>query len=87
MIVGVRSLDMDTQERSGTIAANVRAEIARQKLKQEDLGNRLHMSRSTFSRRFSGEIAWTAGEVAALAAELKVPIGDLFGSAATNGDT
>ena len=78
---------MDTKERSGAIAANVRAEIARQKLRQDELSNRLHMSRSTFSRRFSGEFAWTAGELAALADELKVPIENLFHSAAGDTDT
>lgn len=58
------------------VAAEVRAEIARQQTKvaQEDLAAELEMSRKALSDRLSGEVEWRITELLRLGEILDVPI-------------
>ena len=65
------------------VAAEVRAEMARQRRSQEWLAARLGVSQSTLSRRITGELAFDTTELANVAAVLGVPVTRfLVGSAA-----
>lgn len=56
------------------VAAEVRAEMARQKVSQETLCLRIGMSQSTLSRRMTGEYPFDTTELATIAAALGVPV-------------
>ena len=56
------------------VAAEVRAEMARQKISQETLCQRIGISQSTLSRRITGEYAFDTTELARIAAVLGVPV-------------
>lgn len=56
------------------VAAEVRAEMARQKVSQETLCTRIGMSQSTLSRRITGEYPFDTSELARIAAALGVPV-------------
>ena len=60
------------------IAANVRAEMARRRLRAVTVAAELGMSQPAMSRRLSGEVPFTAIEVYRLAQILDVPIESLF---------
>lgn len=65
-----------------TVAANVRAEVARQRLRQGALAVRLGRAPSWLSRRLSGDVAFRLDELEAIADVLGVPVIDLLGVAA-----
>lgn len=68
--------------RSATIAANVRAEVARAGRSQSEIATALGLSQTGVSRRLSGRVAFDGPELAALAALLDVPVAAFFGESA-----
>lgn len=56
------------------VAANVRAELARQRKSGRAVAEALNQPASTFSRRLSGAIPFTVTELADLAGYLDVPL-------------
>jgi transcriptional regulator with XRE-family HTH domain len=54
------------------IAAEIRAELARARVTQSALAEQLGVSRAWVSRRLSGEVPLSVGDVAAIAAQLGV---------------
>ena len=67
---------------SSHVAAEVRAEMARQGLTQTDLGNCLDIAPHTAGRRFRGEVAYDLIELTQVAAWLGVPLARLLPVAA-----
>lgn len=59
------------------VAAEIRAELARQRLTQTALASRLQVARPYLARRLNGETSLTVGDVAAIAAALGVKVADL----------
>lgn len=66
-----------------TIAAEARAVLARERTKQSDVAEALGLSRSQLSRRLSGQISFSAEEIAHLAQFAGVPVGQFFGAVAS----
>lgn len=64
--------------RSATIAANVRAEIARRGITQKQISEVLHLSQTGISRRLKGRVEFSGSELSALAAMLEVPVASFF---------
>lgn len=62
------------EEFTRRVAAEVRAELARQKVSQEVLCGRIGMSQSTLSRRITGEYPFDTTELATIADALGVPV-------------
>ena len=71
-----------TQPLSGQVAANIRAELARQRRTQSELVMSLGLSPSAVSRRLSGQQPFEIDEVDAVARLLGVSVADLIGQAA-----
>lgn len=69
---------MGTNHRD-TVAANVRAEVARRRARQTDLAALLGISQQAMSRRLTGEVAFDVDELQALASHLEVPASELLG--------
>ena len=63
-----------TRSRSDQVAAEVRAETARQRLSQGKLAEKLDMSESSVSLRLSGRIEFKISELLAFAEVLGVPV-------------
>lgn len=63
---------------SESIAANVRAEMARRRLRAVTVANELGLSQAGISRRLAGVVPFTALEVHRLAQILRVPLDSLF---------
>ena len=59
------------------VAANVRAEMARQKISQVKLAETLRVSQPAISRRLSGRVALNVDELARIADILGVPVAEL----------
>jgi transcriptional regulator with XRE-family HTH domain len=57
-----------------TVAAEIRAELGRQRLSQADLARRLGVSRPWVSRRLSGQTALSIPDIARIAHELGVAV-------------
>lgn len=57
---------------SGRLAGNIRAEIARQGMRQEDLAAKLGISRSTLNQRLQGRSQFTVGDLGEVAQILGV---------------
>lgn len=66
------------QDSIGTIAANVRAEIARQGVNQTQAAAALGIARPTLNRKMHGHFGFTAVEIQQLADLLNVPISVLY---------
>jgi Cro/C1-type HTH DNA-binding domain len=60
-----------------SVASEVRAEMARQRVSQTTLAARLDWSQAFLSRRITGEVTWGADEIEAVANALGVPISQL----------
>ena len=56
------------------VAAEVRADAARQELTQDQLAAKAGMSKATLSRRYAGEYPWNIDELFAVARVLGVPV-------------
>ena len=67
---------------STQVAANVRAEMARQRKRQADLGEVLGLTQGAISKRMSGTVALDVDEVGKIAAFLGVPVSSLVEDAA-----
>lgn len=63
-----------TDRLSGRIAAEVRAELARQAITQQELGERLGYTQWWVSRRVTGLTPFTAAEIIRVAEVLGVPV-------------
>ncbi|HEX6968856.1 MAG TPA: helix-turn-helix transcriptional regulator [Micromonosporaceae bacterium] len=63
----------DDRERAA-IAREVRAELARRRMTQHQVGELLGLSQQSVSRRLSGEVPWRADELLYLAEALDVPV-------------
>ena len=59
------------------VAANIRAELARQGISQTDLANSLHKSQPTVSRRLLGRVPFSVDELDIIADLLDVPMAQL----------
>lgn len=66
---------------SDAIAANVRAERARRRWRQEDLAERTGLSRSTIGYIESGRVKVTADYIPALCRAFELPLSDLASGA------
>lgn len=60
------------------VAANVRAELARQRITQTQLAAALRIAQSAVSRRLLGSVAFSLGELIEVARFLKVPVRTLL---------
>ena len=67
---------------STRVAANVRAEMARQRKKQADLGEALGLTQGAVSKRMSGIVVLDVDELAKIAGFLGVPVDALVKDAA-----
>jgi transcriptional regulator with XRE-family HTH domain len=65
------------EEAGEAVAAEIRAELARQRRTQSALADRLGVSHAWVSRRLSGEVPLTIADVAQIAAGLGVEISSL----------
>lgn len=61
------------------VAENVRAELARRRLTQEQAGAAIGLTQKAMSRRLTGEVEFSASELQKLAGLLEVPAGTLLG--------
>ena len=61
-----------------TVAANIKAQMARTATTQQILADALHLSQTAISRRLSGHVCFTIDELVAIAAVLGVPVVDLL---------
>lgn len=59
-------------------ASVVRAEVARHKVRTQELADILRISRTTVWRRLNGEYPFDVAELAAIADRLGVPVGTFF---------
>lgn len=66
----------------GPVAKRVKAEAARQGIKQADLGRSVGLTQAAVSRRFIGEVDITVTEAELFANALGVSVAWLFGEAA-----
>jgi len=66
---------------SETIAATIRAELARRKLTQEGLAAALGLSQPNVSRRLAGATPWNVEELAAVADLFGMEVRDLLPAA------
>lgn len=67
---------------SETVAANVKAEMARRSHSQNTFAPLIGMRQQALSRRLSGKTSFTIDELAAVAAALEVSLADLIGGVA-----
>lgn len=61
------------------VAANVRAEVARRRIRQTAIAEHLGLNQQQVSRRLNGQVELTATELQRLAELLEVPVGSLYG--------
>lgn len=69
---------MDTAV-NARVAAEVRAEMARQQVTQAEVGARIGKPQHWVSRRLTGDVTFSPDELAAFAAALGVPISQFIG--------
>ena len=55
------------------VTEEVRAEMARRRLTQQDLADALRWTPGYLSRRLTGEVAWSLDDIEEVAAALQVP--------------
>lgn len=61
------------------VAANVRAEVARRRLRQSEIAEALELDQRAVSRRLLGYVEFSASELQKLAGLLDVPAATLLG--------
>lgn len=59
------------------VAANVRAEMARNKISQVKLAETLSVSQAAISRRLSGRVAFDIDELVRIAEAFNIPLAEL----------
>lgn len=67
-----------TETRTGAVAAEVRAHLARQRVTQNAAASAVGISTASMSRRLAGEYPFTVGELFSLADLLRVDIRTFF---------
>ena len=67
-----------TMQTSVDVASEVRAAMARKRVKQNQLAEALGLHQSAISRRLSGEIEFSITDLVAIAKLLDVPLADLL---------
>jgi transcriptional regulator with XRE-family HTH domain len=60
------------------VAANVRAELARRRITQTDVAQRLGVSRQNVAQRLNGSVDFRVGELIAVADMLGITIAELL---------
>lgn len=70
---------MTTNER---VSRELRAHMARRSLTASDLAHALDLSPAAVSRRLTGNVEWTVGELSSVCDLLSVPMADLLRDAA-----
>ena len=73
---------MEIQANAEGVAAEVRAELARQKISGRELARRIDRNQVWVARRLNGEVAITADELREFAFILGKPIAQFYGEAA-----
>jgi transcriptional regulator with XRE-family HTH domain len=71
-----------TSPTSQAVAGTIRAELARRRLSQRDLAQKLAMSQSSLNRRLTGAQAWDLDELHRVAELLEIDARDLLPAAA-----
>jgi transcriptional regulator with XRE-family HTH domain len=66
------------QSLTAIVGANVRAEMARRRISQQQLANHLGVSQGAISKRLAGTVPFDVNEVGAIAELLGVHISDLL---------
>ena len=61
------------------VAGNVRAELARHRITQTEVANRLCVSRQNVAQRLNGTVDFRVGELILIADMMGITIGDLIG--------
>jgi transcriptional regulator with XRE-family HTH domain len=61
------------------VAANVRAELARRRITQTDVAERLGVSRQNVAQRLNGSVDFRVGELISIANMMGITIVDLVG--------
>lgn len=61
------------------VAANVRAEVARRRIRQADLADAMGLDQRAVSRRLLGHVEFSATELQKVAQILDVPVARLLG--------
>lgn len=61
-----------------TVAANTRAELARQRVRHQDVAAALGLSQQAASRRLNGEVPFDSNELPILAEMLGLEVADLY---------
>ena len=61
-----------------SVAANVRAELARKQITQIEVAARLGVSRQNVAQRLNGRVDFRVGELIAIAGLLDIPVADLL---------
>lgn len=69
---------MDVETSTERVAAEVRAEMARRRITQSDVGKSLGLSTAAVSRRLRGVVPFDVNELSTIAALLGVPAGTLL---------
>lgn len=64
------------------LIGTIKAEAARRDVSHSKLAEVLGLSRASMSRRMSGDVEFSAGEVARIAEHLDVPVALLYGDGA-----
>lgn len=64
---------------SQVIVENVRAELARRRLTQEQVGVEIGLTQKAMSRRLTGEVEFSGSELQKLAEFLGTPVATLYG--------
>lgn len=68
-----------TQVPIADVAANVRAEVARRRLRQLDIAEELGLDQRAVSRRLLGQVEFSASELQKMATLLEVSVSRLLG--------
>jgi transcriptional regulator with XRE-family HTH domain len=67
------------QTSTDSVAANVRAELARRRVRPDDLATALGISRSALHRRLTGEVPFDVNQLQTVAGHLGVASAELLG--------
>lgn len=68
-----------TQSPITDVAANVRAEVARRRIRQAAIAEHMGLDQRAVSRRLLGQVEFSVGELQSLADLLGVPVATLYG--------